>query len=100
MLYQYDKIKEHYDHARKKHPEFADMLFNPKASQVSAKDYKEVRDTNHALGMCTPLDVLLAEYAEVIEAMKGGELDQARYEVYDCIAVLLRMIDMMEDARQ
>lgn len=72
MLYQYDKIKEHYGHACEKHPAFADMIFNHKAMLMPAKYYKEVRDTNHALGMCTPLDVLLAEYAEVIEAMRHG----------------------------
>lgn len=92
-----ERIMAHYEHACKKHPAFADMLFNQKARPMSSKDYKEIRDTNHALGKCTPLNVLLAEYAEVIEAMQHGEWDQARYEVYDCIAVLLRMIDMMEE---
>lgn len=92
------KIHEHYEHAKEKHPVFADVLTHSK--NTSAKHYKRLRDEAHAAGDCSPLQVFLAEYAEVLEAIAVEDKAQAVYECYDCIAVLLRLVDMIEETAQ
>ena len=92
------EIRGHYEHAKEKHPVFADVLTHN--STTSAKYYKQVRDEAHAAGDCSPLQVFLAEYAEVLEAINAKDKAQAVYECYDCIAVLLRLIDMIEETAE
>lgn len=92
------EIHAHYDHAKEKHPVFADILTHK--THTAAKYYKIVRDEAHANGECSPLQVLLAEYAEVLEAIDAKDKTQAVYECYDCIAVLLRLIDMIEETAE
>ncbi len=93
-----DEIAVHYEHAKEKHPVFADVLTHN--NNTSAKHYKRLRDEAHANGDCSPLQVLLAEYAEVLEAIAVEDKAQAVYECYDCIAVLLRLVDMIEETAQ
>ena len=92
------EIHAHYDHAKEKHPVFADILTHK--THTSARYYKIVRDEALAAGACSPFDVLLAEYAEVLEAIDAKDRGQAVYECYDCIAVLLRLIDMIEETAE
>lgn len=92
------EIVRHYEHAKEKHPVFADILTHN--NNTSAKYYKMVRDEALAAGACSPFEVLLAEYAEVLEAIAVEDKSQAVYECYDCIAVLLRLIDMIEEIAQ
>lgn len=93
-----DEIAAHYEHAKEKHPVFADILTH--SENTSAKRYKRLRDEAHAAGECSPLQVFLAEYAEVLEAIAVEDKAQAIYECYDCIAVLLRLVDMIEETAQ
>ena len=92
------EIAAHYEHAKEKHPVFADILTHN--THTAAKYYKIVRDEALAAGACSPLDVLLAEYAEVLEAIDAKDKSQAVYECYDCIAVLLRLVDMIEETAE
>lgn len=92
------EIHDHYEHAKKKHPVFADILTH--SLNTSAKHYKRRRDEAHAAGDCSPLQVFFAEYAEVLEAIAVEDKAQAVYECYDCIAVLLRLVDMIEEIAQ
>lgn len=92
------EIRDHYEHAKEKHPVFADILTH--SENTSAKHYKRLRDEAHAAGDCSPLQVFLAEYAEVLEAIAVEDKAQAVYECYDCIAVLLRLVDMIEETAQ
>lgn len=92
------EIVRHYEHAKEKHPVFADVLTH--SLTTSAKRYKRLRDEAHANGECSPLQVFLAEYAEVLEAIAVEDKAQAVYECYDCIAVLLRLVDMIEETAQ
>lgn len=92
------EIHAHYEHAKEKHPVFADILTHN--THPSAKYYKIVRDEALAAGACTPFEVLLAEYAEVLDAIDAKDRGQAVYECYDCIAVLLRLIDMIEETAE
>lgn len=92
------EIHAHYEHAKEKHPVFADILTHN--NNTAAKYYKIVRDEAHANGECSPLQVLHAEYAEVLEAIDARDKAQAVYECYDCIAVMLRLIDMIEETAE
>ena len=92
------EIHAHYEHAKEKHPVFADILTHK--THTSARYYKITRDEAHANGACSPFEVLLAEYAEVLEAIDAKDKAQAVYECYDCIAVLLRLIDMIEETAE
>lgn len=92
------EIHSHYEHAKEKHPVFADILTH--SENTSAKHYKRLRDEAHAAGDCSPIQVFLAEYAEILEAIAVEDKSQAVYECYDCIAVLLRLIDMIEETAE
>lgn len=92
------EIVRHYEHAKEKHPVFADILTHN--THPSAKYYKIVREEALAAGACTPFEVLLAEYAEVLDAIDAKDKAQAVYECYDCIAVLLRLVDMIEETAE
>lgn len=92
------EIHAHYDHAKEKHPVFADILTHK--THTSARYYKITRDEALAAGACSPFEILLAEYAEVLDAIDAKDRGQAVYECFDCIAVLLRLIDMIEETAE
>lgn len=92
------EIVRHYEHAKEKHPVFADILTHK--THTSARYYKRIRDEAHANADCSPIQVLHAEYAEVLDAIDAKDKAQAVYECYDCIAVLLRLIDMIEETAE
>ena len=93
------EIHGHYDHAKRKHPVFADIL-STGGFTLGAKQYKAHLRARHEAGECTPMDVLFGEYLEVLEAIDAKDKAQAVYECYDCIAVLLRLIDMIEETAE
>ena len=95
-------IRNHYSNAIAKHPWFADDVcfidLGWKLQAGNLKSYLEHCAERHEKGeksYCMARDVLDAELAEVYAAYSGGNLEQARYEIYDAIAVLLRMEDMI-----
>lgn len=99
------KILMHYRKAVEKHPYFCDRLVedfgdNQEIAKITAATMltswratlaRRVRDEN-----ATPFDVLQTEIAEVYEAIVRGDTAASAEECYDCIAVLLRMIDVLE----
>lgn len=99
-----DKIASHYAHARKKHPRFCDWVqphgktpeaVSKKIAFTLAKIRKHIKDNakKHVLGWD---DLLNCEVWEVFEALATGNKAQAVEELYDCIAILLRTIDVLE----
>lgn len=91
-------IKAHYNHAVEKHPKFVDRFCsetyfgateNLKLCRIWLKEHIRA-------GLVDCNDVLRCEIAEIYEAYKGGRLADAKEECFDAIAVLLRMIDMIE----
>ena len=99
-----DKIAAHYQHAKEKHPYFCDKLFQPEQNeassiQVRAITLKGMRTLCTVQKMFQALSaetVLNCELAEVYEAYARGDMARAVEECYDAIAVLLRMIDVLE----
>ena len=93
------EIHDHYEHAKEKHPVFADIL-STGGFTLGARHYKAHMRIRHDAGECTPMDILFGEYLEVLEAIDAKDKTQAVYECYDCIAVLLRLIDMIEETAE
>ena len=94
------RIAEHYCHARRKHPHFAHTLFL-EASDESAAARTLVRtrfclNCEGRMGEVVAETVLNCEICEAIHALACGDKAHAVEEIYDAIAVLLRMIDVLE----
>ena len=97
-------IITHYRHAVEKHPWFCDSIcckdYGWKLQAKQLKSYLMHSTRRHDEGeksYCFAKDVLDAELAEVYAAYSKGDYDQARYEIFDAIAVLLRMDDMIAE---
>ena len=98
------EIISHYRHAVEKHPWFCDeVCHEDRGWELDAKQLKSYLvycTERHEKGektYCKAKDVLNAEMAEIFAAYSRGDFAQARYEIYDAIAVLLRMDDMIAE---
>lgn len=99
-----EKIKEHYEHAKLKHPYFCDGLI-PKGIDDELMEIiirHEVADARNDIKKAieqknvTFSTLLNCEVWEVHEAVFKGDKKQAIEECYDSIAILLRAIDVLE----
>lgn len=98
-----ERVRQHYDHAREKHPYFCDRLLpdwsigeikssiaaNLECARIRIK--AGVRDHNLMWN-----EIADCEVWEAAEAMANGDKAHAVEELYDVIAVLLRTIDVLE----
>ena len=97
------KIREHYEHAKAKHPYFCDML-NPNIDQthlIMSVNTKLTKIRNSIAEDIKDRDLiwdtlLNCEVWEVHEAIANDDTDHAVKECYDAIAVLLRVVDVLE----
>lgn len=96
-----EKIQEHYDHAREKHPYFCDMITC--LSDVGADTHLDIHRSTLAAEVDTNCvevgTVLMCEFYEAIQAYTHGDTAHAIEECYDAIAVILRTIDVLEGGR-
>ena len=103
-----EKIKEHYDHAREKHPYFCDGITGGdvygRESRYEEHEYysgklklrrDKVRHRSEN-GTLKAEHVLVCEYHEILEAYARRDTAAAVEECYDAIAVLLRVVDVLE----
>lgn len=103
-----EKIREHYEHAKAKHPYFCDYIdrltfgvFSDHNNNLILTD-KWLKDRRQALniqangGFVNALTVLDCEVEEIEHAVIRDEKEHAVEECYDAIAVLLRMVDVLE----
>lgn len=83
-----DGMRNSYLHAVEKHPKFVD-----KVSHCTVKDIrkflKECRGANDD-GDVSFSSILEEEMAEYVEASLLGDKEQAKRELFDCAAVLMR----------
>ena len=115
-----DGCRDHYRKARKKHPHFADNLLDRTmlARGIHAHDVpreegfnEEAFEREHIAaiqkrwlmedalkGAVTPEKVLLCEISEVNAAVAEKDYGHALDECLDCIAVVLRWMDMIRKA--
>lgn len=99
-----EKIQEHYDHAREKHPYFADRLFiDDNDAEEAKRDLESVRillNIERKQGKVYAETLANCEVAEICEVLARGDKTAAVEECYDAIAVLLRLIDVLEGRQQ
>ena len=112
-------LREHYLHACKKHPFFADSIIYPLGNHYEGSDQKFAianRKRNKAIaalwqGMVkfrkeaiqsnpTVDNVLTAELYEIWAAIALGDMAQARSEIFDAMAVLLRLEENLDELAQ
>lgn len=93
------KIAEHYCHAKRKHPYFADKLFvddNIKDAEGCLECVRTILGIERNLCEVHAETLVNCEIAEICEAILLGDNAHAVEECYDAIAVLLRMVDVLE----
>ena len=94
------RIVEHYCHARANHPYFADLMFLDENDAEDAKRYlgivRTILNIERKNGELYAETLVNCEVAEICEAISRGDKAHAVEECYDAIAVLLRMVDVME----
>jgi hypothetical protein len=97
-----ERIKQHYNHAREKHPYFCDCLdphgrTMPDYGVTQTLEYvRECNKKSIDRGDIGWHDLLVCEIWEVYEALSRNDKEQAVEELYDAIAVILRTIDVLE----
>lgn len=99
-----DKIKEHYEHAKEKHPYFCDLLLPRGYSREELRDYVDtmLSDAREKIQIYSEDHILIfptllnCEVWEINEALVAENHAAAVEECYDAIAVLLRVIDVLE----
>lgn len=93
-------IERHYKHAREKHPYFCDMvtrdLWTVKDIQDNIKSIRQYIEQDIARHEVEALSLLICETREFEEAMTLKDTAAAIEELYDVIAVCLRIIDVLE----
>lgn len=94
------KIAEHYCHAKRKHPYFADRLFiddnDAKWEKMDLASVRMILNIELEQGKVYAETLANCEVAEVCDAIARGDKAAAVEECYDAIAVLLRMVDVLE----
>lgn len=94
------KIAEHYCHAKRKHPHFADRLCLDEKEPGCAKGCLEtlrfILQVERRHGQVHAETLAECETAEAWEAYARGDSAAAVEECYDVIAVMLRVIDVLE----
>lgn len=94
------KIAEHYFNARAKHPYFSDLMFLDENDAEDAKRYlgivRTILNIERKKGNVCAETLVNCEVAEICEAIARGDNAHAVDECYDAIAVLLRMVDVLE----
>lgn len=102
-----DKIVEHYNDAREKHPYFCDWVQSGKPQSYIKREifnhHAYCRERNKLLSESGTLgwdDILDCETWGVFEALANGDKAHAIEELYDMIAVCLRTIDVLEGRQE
>lgn len=91
-------IGKHYVKAIEKHPYFCDELtrFDEHYWLVKECGDKQTLARRGEIGNFGADDVLASEVSELFHAVANGDKENAVEEAYDAIAVLLRIIDVLE----
>lgn len=93
-------IERHYKHAKEKHPYFCDMvtrdLWTVKDIQDNLKRIRQYIEQDITRHEVEAMSLLICEMREFEEAMTLKNTAAAIEELYDIIAVCLRIIDVLE----
>lgn len=90
-------IERHYYHAKEKHPYFCDGILSPVEDYESALANQRIRIAEAArCNMTSACDLIDCELLEAYVKIAKNNTDAAIEECYDAIAVLLRVVDVLE----
>ena len=99
----FKRVREHYASAREKHPYFCDKTFIDEwAGDFAISSRERLADARQTVDMLIAVQrisaewLLRCEWREAEFAFANGDKAQAVEELYDCIAVCLRAIDVIE----
>lgn len=92
-----EAIDEHLKRAESKHPVFAFSILPERLNdkEIVRNSLKEARLRCNSTG--SAYDVLQEEILEIFDAICDGGLCNARLEIYDSIAVLLRLDKVLQE---
>ena len=97
-------IARHYWRAKDKHPHFADLIslgmHNVSNATKKLGIWRGFIDTEKRLGKLCADTLANCELAEALEAYARGDKAAAVSECYDVIAVMLRIIDVIEGRQE
>ena len=93
-------IERHYKHAKEKHPYFCDIICRDKTQFDGASflldDYRQrIKCSIDSKVLCWS-DLLGCEMYEALVEIGNGKTAAAVEECYDAIAVLLRVVDVLQ----
>lgn len=96
--YHVSNILKHYAHAKEKHPYFCDKItcLSESRADTYLNIYRNALKAEADNGCVEAGTVLMCEFYEALQAYKHGDTANTVEECYDAIAVLLRMIDVLE----
>lgn len=95
-----EAIDKHLKRAESKHPVFAFSILPERLNdkEIVRNSLKEARLKCDSTG--STYDVLQEEFLEIFDAICDGDLYNARLEVYDSIAVLLRLDKVLQEKQR
>jgi hypothetical protein len=97
-------IERHYNHAKEKHPYFCDhkvpSTFIKEQIPESLSFYREYLEKQTKTNNIHWDAVLTCEMLEIMEAICDNDDAHAVEECYDAIAVLMRVIDVLEGRQE
>lgn len=93
-----DRIRKHYAHAREKHPYFCDNITyrSDTYADIELEVCRKFLKAENCAGNVKAVTVILCELYEAMQAYTHGDIAHAVKECYDAIAVLLRLVDVLE----
>lgn len=96
--YHISSILKHYAHAKEKHPYFCDIItcLSKAGADAHLYIYRSRLKAEADNGCVEAGTVLTCEFYEAIQAYAYGDTAHAVEELHDCIAVCLRIIDVLE----
>ena len=96
--YHVSNIIKHYAHAKEKHPYFCDRLtcLSDTGANTHLELYRATLEAAKRVGDVEAVDVIQCELYEAVQAYAHGDNAKAVEELYGCIAVCLRTIDVLE----
>lgn len=94
------EIDRHLTKAETKHPVFAESIIpyrlcDPQDIKSLLQGSREEREKTKSV-----YDVLMQENYEIFEAIHNNDIKNARYEIYDTIAVLLRLDKVLQEKQR
>ena len=95
----YQRASSHFLKALRKHPRFADKMFNDFSYDDAKDDLEDMRQRlceDERKGRLMAEALFLCETAEAEVAYKNGNAAETISELYDAVAVLMRMIAVVE----